>query len=186
MVLILLCYKLLLKVLLSRIIITCHRLPHRKGVVRKGLLLLLKCIFDVTFFPLHEPCFLDRMWPLPSVTTHHLTSLQTTTRLSSIGFLFKHLQSSAVLVHTRCHGNQCSSPERGDDSVYADPSGGNPPMMTSLLHCSWYLHLLAGSQIGGREGSPKQTNKQTNNPKQLNSNSIYNVPNHNNNNCLKV
>lgn len=161
MVLILLCYKLLLKVLLSRIIITCHRLPHRKGVVRKGLLLLLKCIFDVIFFPLHEPCFLDRMWPLPSVTTHHLTSLQTTTRLLSIGFLFKHLQSSAVLVHTRCHGNQCSSPERGDESVYADPSGGNPLMMTSLLHCSWYLHLLAGSQIGGREGSPKQTNKQT-------------------------
>lgn len=36
----------------------------------------------------------------------------------------------------RCHGNQCSSPERGDDLVYADPAGGNPLMMTSLLHCS--------------------------------------------------
>lgn len=33
-----------------------------------------------------------------------------------------------------CHGNPCSSPERGGDLVCVDPAGGSPLMMTSPLH----------------------------------------------------
>lgn len=54
----------------------------------------------------------------------------------------------------RCHGNQCSSPERGGGLVCVDPAGGSPLMMTSPVHYSAYLLPLAGSQTGGMEGKP--------------------------------